>query len=60
MIDEDCRKIGIITFSVAVDNPFPAIGGMFEKYEDQDITGEDTFRSISVKVFHNNKAGYSL
>jgi hypothetical protein len=53
MIDEDGGKVSIITLSVAVNSPFPAIGGMFEKYKYQDITGEDKSGGISVKVFHD-------
>jgi len=53
MIDKDGGKVGIITLPVAVYNPFPVVGRMFEKDKDEDVTGKDKFGGIFVKVFHD-------
>ncbi|TRZ73700.1 MAG: hypothetical protein D4R97_04830 [Bacteroidetes bacterium] len=52
VIDEKCRQVGIISFSVAVDGTVPCFAGMFEKKKEQDITNKDKFWSIFQHLLH--------
>jgi hypothetical protein len=38
MVDEECGKVGVISFSVTVDRTVPGFTGMLEEKKEQDIT----------------------
>jgi hypothetical protein len=52
VVNKDGRKVGVITFAVAVDGPVPTLVNVLESQEKTNVDQQDKLGGVFVKVLH--------